>query len=288
MEFEDEHDEEQEEEEDDEDGIPIPPPSAVVVPQSYDPIGGGVNSMPSRPRVLSPASGVGGGGGGERRSVVVRYRECLKNHAVNIGGNAVDGCGEFMAAGEEGTLDALKCAACNCHRNFHRKETDISGENINTTPTTQFPPGGGGGATPGSTMYPQFSPYYRTPAPPVSGYHHPHPLRPIAVLPSNSGGTHSGDMADDMSHPSSSGGEGRSGGGIGGSGGSAMMMVPKKRHRTKFSQEQKDKMLAFAEKVGWRIQKHDEAAVQQFCAEIQVKRQVLKVWMHNNKHTLGH
>ncbi|KAJ0877636.1 putative transcription factor ZF-HD family [Helianthus annuus] len=30
-----------------------------------------------------------------------------------------------MAAGEDGTLDALKCAACSCHRNFHRKETNI-------------------------------------------------------------------------------------------------------------------------------------------------------------------
>lgn len=32
----------------------------------------------------------------------VRYRECLKNHAVGIGGHALDGCGEFMPAAEEG------------------------------------------------------------------------------------------------------------------------------------------------------------------------------------------
>ncbi|KAL2892885.1 Zinc-finger homeodomain protein 1 [Bienertia sinuspersici] len=229
---------------------------------------GGVNSAPIRPRVSV----------GERRSGVVRYRECLKNHAVSIGGHAVDGCGEFMAAGEEGTLDALKCAACNCHRNFHRKETDVTAETMTSptaTPSPAPPP-------------PQQPPSQASPA--ASGYHphhqHQHQhvsqhYRPLAVLPSTSGGTHSG---DDMSHPSSSGGEGRRESGVGGS---AMMMVPKKRHRTKFTQEQKDKMLAFAEKLGWRIQKHDEAAVQQFCAEVQVKRQVLKVWMHNNKHTLG-
>jgi len=82
---------------------------------------------------------------------------------------------------------------------------------------------------------------------------------------------------EDMSNPSSSGG------GFGGGSGSGT----KKRFRTKFTQEQKDKMLAFAEKLGWRIQKHDEAAVEQFCAETCVKRHVLKVWMHNNKHTLG-
>ncbi|XP_068636826.1 zinc-finger homeodomain protein 1-like [Aristolochia californica] len=188
---------------------------------------------------------VGGTSGG-------RYRECLKNHAVSIGGHAVDGCGEFMAAGEEGTLDALKCAACNCHRNFHRKETD--GEVYHHQP---------------------FSPYYRTPA----GYLHvaPHHRPPALALPSTSGGgggAHSRDDQDDVSNPSSGGG---------GCGGPST----KKRFRTKFTPEQKDKMLAFAERVGWRIQKHDEAAVQQFCNETSVKRHVLKVWMHNNKHTLG-
>ncbi|RWV84127.1 hypothetical protein GW17_00054190 [Ensete ventricosum] len=55
---------------------------------------------------------------------VVRYKECRKNHAANIGGYAVDGCLEFMAAGEEGTSDALRCAACNCHRSFHRREVE--------------------------------------------------------------------------------------------------------------------------------------------------------------------
>ncbi|XP_068641556.1 zinc-finger homeodomain protein 1-like [Aristolochia californica] len=194
---------------------------------------------------------VGGTSGGSR------YRECLKNHAVNIGGHAVDGCGEFLAAGEEGTLDALKCAACNCHRNFHRKETD--GEVYHHQP---------------------FSPYYRTPA----GYLHvaPHHRPPALALPSTSGGgggAQSREDQEDISNPSSGGG----GIGGGGSGGPSS----KKRFRTKFTQEQKDKMLAFAERLGWRIQKHDEAAVQQFCNETCVKRHVLKVWMHNNKHTLG-
>lgn len=55
-------------------------------------------------------------------SSVVRYGECQKNHAANIGGYAVDGCREFMASGAEGTSNELICAACGCHRNFHRKE----------------------------------------------------------------------------------------------------------------------------------------------------------------------
>ncbi|KAF5818220.1 putative transcription factor ZF-HD family [Helianthus annuus] len=54
----------------------------------------------------------------------VHYGQCLKNHAANIGRYAVDGCREFMANGEEGTRDALSCAACGCHRNFHRRDVD--------------------------------------------------------------------------------------------------------------------------------------------------------------------
>ena len=57
----------------------------------------------------------------------------------------------------------------------------------------------------------------------------------------------------------------------------------KKRHRTKFSQEQKEKMLRFSEKLGWRMQKGDEELVQEFCNEVRVSRGVFKVWMHNNK-----
>lgn len=54
----------------------------------------------------------------------VRYAECQKNHAAGVGGYAVDGCREFMASGEEGTAAALTCAACGCHRSFHRREVD--------------------------------------------------------------------------------------------------------------------------------------------------------------------
>ncbi|KAK7411400.1 hypothetical protein VNO78_02833 [Psophocarpus tetragonolobus] len=52
----------------------------------------------------------------------IRYGECQKNHAANIGGYAVDGCREFMASTGDGAGGALICAACGCHRNFHRKE----------------------------------------------------------------------------------------------------------------------------------------------------------------------
>lgn len=62
------------------------------------------------------------------KEIVVRYRECRKNHAASIGGYAVDGCREFMASGEEGTSAALRCAACNCHRSFHKREVEVEVE----------------------------------------------------------------------------------------------------------------------------------------------------------------
>ncbi|KAL1531739.1 hypothetical protein AAHA92_31845 [Salvia divinorum] len=52
------------------------------------------------------------------------YLECMKNHAAHIGGYAVDGCGEFMASTRslERPEAELTCAACGCHRNYHRME----------------------------------------------------------------------------------------------------------------------------------------------------------------------
>ncbi|KAL2473947.1 Zinc-finger homeodomain protein 2 [Forsythia ovata] len=141
-----------------------------------------------------------------------KYKECLKNHAVGIEDHAVDGCSEFMVTGMEGSLDALKCASCNCHQNFHRKETE--------------------GTTEAQVGY-----LYAA---------HPQQQRPPLALLSNSGsGGRSGskdELEDYYSNPSSS--------------------VWKKRFWTKFTQEQKDKMLNLAERLGWKIQKQDEELVQ--------------------------
>ncbi|KAJ1273969.1 hypothetical protein BS78_05G027000 [Paspalum vaginatum] len=63
-----------------------------------------------------------GSNNNSKAAAVVHYRECQRNHAASIGGHAVDGCREFMASGTEGTAAALLCAACGCHRSFHRRE----------------------------------------------------------------------------------------------------------------------------------------------------------------------
>ncbi|GKV32240.1 hypothetical protein SLEP1_g40856 [Rubroshorea leprosula] len=46
------------------------------------------------------------------------YRECMRNHGLNFGRYTVDGCCEFLQLND----DAFHCAACGCHRSFHRKE----------------------------------------------------------------------------------------------------------------------------------------------------------------------
>ncbi|KAA8546744.1 hypothetical protein F0562_003173 [Nyssa sinensis] len=219
----------------------------IGLPEIYNSLG---NS--SRAKMSSPA-GVQGPPSMEARKP--RYRECLKNHAVGIGGHGLDGCLEFMAAGEEGTLDALKCAACNCHRNFHRKETETvnGGEAFNFVHHQHH-------LLSYHQPHQQFSPYYRTP----SGYLHVAPHQRALPLPSTSGGggSHSREDQEDMSNPTNT---------------SNMGAVSKKRFRTKFTQEQKDKLLSLAERLDWRIQKHDEAVVQQFCNDTGLKRHVLKI-----------
>ncbi|XP_010527155.1 PREDICTED: zinc-finger homeodomain protein 1 [Tarenaya hassleriana] len=159
-----------------------------------------------------------------------------------------------MPAEPGGTIDALKCAACGCHRNFHRKETP----DLALHPHAPPPPG-----------------YYRLPPPPVGYLHQRGPPPPLSQAPPLQ-------LALPPPPPPPLQMRERRGEeeDYGGSGG-------RKRFRTKFTAEQKERMLGLAERIGWRIQRQDEELVQRFCEETGVSRQVLKVWLHNNKHTLG-
>ncbi|KAJ8572622.1 hypothetical protein K7X08_009133 [Anisodus acutangulus] len=51
----------------------------------------------------------------------VKYFECMHNYAARSMGHVLDGCGEFCPTGAPGTPESFICAACHCHRNFHRK-----------------------------------------------------------------------------------------------------------------------------------------------------------------------
>lgn len=198
------------------------PISVAPAPRSY-----------ARPQTTSPT-----------RSV--RYRECQRNHAASSGGHVVDGCGEFMSSGEDGTEESLLCAACDCHRSFHRKEID-------------------------GMFVVKFNSFGHSQRPLVSRH-----VSPIMMSFGNGGG--GGGPAESSTEDLNKLHQSFSGNGV-----DQFQYHPKKRFRTKFNQEQKEKMTEFAEKIGWRMTKQEDEEVNRFCREINVKRQVFKVWMHNNK-----
>ncbi|KAF2608979.1 hypothetical protein F2Q68_00046476 [Brassica cretica] len=155
-----------------------------------------------------------------------------------------------MPSGEEGTVEALRCAACDCHRNFHRKEVDGNYAPMHHHKYGMSPPGGAGMVTPMSVAY---------------------------------GGSGGGGGAESSSEDLNMYGQSSGEHGGAAAGQMAFSMSSKKRFRTKFTTEQKERMMEFAEKLGWRMNKQDEEELKRFCGEIGVKRQVFKVWMHNNK-----
>ncbi|XP_028792902.1 LOW QUALITY PROTEIN: zinc-finger homeodomain protein 10-like [Neltuma alba] len=196
------------------------------------------------------------------------YKECLKNHAASLGGHALDGCGEFMASPSANPADpsSIRCAACGCHRNFHRREPE---EPISTTHVIEYqshhrhhPP------PPLPFQVPNRSPCSASP-PPISSSYCPSAPHMLLALPS----------AGIQAPPESAAAPANA------------LATPspnaRKRLRTKFTQDQKEKMYHFAERVGWKMPKRDKELVQEFCNDVGVNRGVLKVWMHNNKNTFG-
>ncbi|KAI3665462.1 hypothetical protein L6452_44089 [Arctium lappa] len=200
-------------------------------------------------------------------TVVVRYRECLKNHAVNMGTHVLDGCGEFMPSGGDDTPEALKCAACECHRSFHRREVEGESQSgyytqqmASQIPLTHNPPPRAATVQ----LPPPQSPQRRH-------RRHHQPVQPIMMTFGGASGTPAESSNEDLNIFETNAGV------------QLTAEMSKKRFRTKFKEDQKDKMHDFAERIGWKIQKQDEEEVLRFCNEVGLKRQVFKVWMHNNK-----
>ncbi|CAH1429901.1 unnamed protein product [Lactuca virosa] len=181
---------------------------------------------------------------------VVAYKECLKNHAATIGSHALDGCGEFMPAPTLNPQEptSLKCAACGCHRNFHRRER------INEVYATAD----------NKTHFIEFH-HPSSPPQPTNYAFAPHVLLSLGTADQTHAVVTPGTPAAiRIENPNG-----------------------RKRFRTKFSQDQKEKMSLFAEKVGWKMQRCDDKMVADFCNEIGIRRGIFKVWMHNNKNTIG-
>jgi ZF-HD class homeobox domain-containing protein len=54
--------------------------------------------------------------------------------------------------------------------------------------------------------------------------------------------------------------------------------------KTKFTAEQTEQMLEFAERFGWCIHKAGAEAVDAFCTQISVPQRVFKKWLSNNRY----
>ncbi|KAL8475684.1 hypothetical protein ACS0TY_028374 [Phlomoides rotata] len=221
--------------------------------------------------------------------VVVTYKECLKNHAATLGGHALDGCGEFMPSPTSNPAEptSLKCAACGCHRNFHRREPEDLPQlpPPNAAPALEYqphhrhhpppppPPRGNSGSSPNNSLSP----------PPISSSYYPSAPHMLLALshglsgapPENTNSNNNNNTPISISTA------------INATSTPILNSSSRKRFRTKFTLFQKDKMLEFAEKLGWKMQKRDEDSINDFCTEIGVDKGVFKVWMHNNKNTFG-
>ncbi|XP_020572796.1 zinc-finger homeodomain protein 9-like [Phalaenopsis equestris] len=207
----------------------------------------------------------------------VLYRECLKNHAASLGGHALDGCGEFMPSLTANPADptSLRCAACGCHRNFHRRiaiRHRAAGAAASGDDSLEGEGERDGQEDDGDDADVNDSrPRSPSPTPPTYFSSAPHMLLAL------SNGVRDGDSPavarKSFAIPTP-----------------VVSLTPlRKRFRTKFSPEQKDRMLELSERLGWRLQKRDEELVEKYCSEIGVGKGVFKVWMHNNKHHLfGH
>ncbi|KAK6129249.1 hypothetical protein DH2020_036958 [Rehmannia glutinosa] len=174
---------------------------------------------------------------------------------------------------------SLKCAACGCHRNFHRREPEEPPPPPNATPALEYQPhhrhhppppparGNNSGSSPNNSPSP----------PPISSSYYPSAPHMLLALSHGLSGP-----PPDNNTPIST-----AAAAINAISTPLLNSSSRKRFRTKFTHHQKEKMLELAEKVGWKMQKRDEDLINQFCTEISVDKGVFKVWMHNNKNTFG-
>ncbi|CAN1187835.1 Zinc-finger homeodomain protein 11 [Linum perenne] len=226
-------------------------------------------------------------------AVGVSYKECLRNHAAGIGGLALDGCGEFMpsspnsssAAADPSSLkyaasdpSSLKCAACGCHRNFHRRDSSSTSGHLHHHQQLPFPalqwthhrnslsPTPSPGQTSSGGGAPSPSPSPSSPAASPTPHHSIFPSSAPRMLLALSSGESNPRARNPI--PGSAGGE-----------------SGRKRARTRFTADQKARMHDFAERLGWKMLRgNEDKIVEDFCNGIGVRRNVFKVWMHNNKH----
>ncbi|KAI5664904.1 hypothetical protein M9H77_24227 [Catharanthus roseus] len=72
-----------------------------------------------------------------KRESVIRYMKCMKNHAVEVFGHVLDGCGEFVTHDDH---QSSYCIACGCHKSFHKRVNQIKMDTNTKRVRTKFSP----------------------------------------------------------------------------------------------------------------------------------------------------
>ncbi|KAL7002080.1 hypothetical protein U1Q18_003231 [Sarracenia purpurea var. burkii] len=186
---------------------------------------------------------------GRRWAQIVTYCECQRNYATQRGRYAVDGCTEFLKAGDDGTPAAMVCATCGCHRNFHRLvEVPVRIEPGVDQILHQMAVAGLGNPRRIPVVAAGDPNQVVVPAPPA----------PAAAA-----------IANEEENP--------------GDGEVEEEPELRRRGRTRLTTAQKDAMRAYAERLGWTLQGHSEEELLHFCSEIGIIPQVFRAWMNNNR-----
>ncbi|XP_060169229.1 zinc-finger homeodomain protein 9-like [Lycium barbarum] len=202
------------------------------------------------------------------KNFVVKYFECMHNYAAGSAGHVLDGCGAFCPASPPGTPKFLICAACNCHRNFHRK-MEVEVEVEEEPPLLSICP-----PSYGTTIVIDHVP--PTPASPAPPRSRPREVRldkykVVARAPTTAAEMGGGEIE---------------------AGEQSSRLMKRKYEssssvRMRLNHEQKQKVRAFAENImGWRWTKYNNQ-VEPFCDEIGITPNFLKNWIDNNRRRIG-
>ncbi|KAE8811520.1 zinc-finger homeodomain 1 [Hordeum vulgare] len=240
----------------------------------------------------------------------VRYKECGRNLVPASGGHVVDGCREWMPLIDCNPADpfSYKCAACGCHRNFHRQETTeipppppplmeaapvLHGlpRRREETPEDRLP-GVDSDTDDDSdgTEYDSDATEYdheRFVSPPPLQPPHRYQYHPVALV--QRAPVHISSTPHMLRSLNSSAPGALQGRRLPAQLSPATAQPPhrvtpaRKRHRTTFTTEQKQGMMELAERLGWRLRRHDRNMVDAGCRDIGISRRVFRDWMHNKK-----
>ncbi|XP_043717956.1 zinc-finger homeodomain protein 5-like [Telopea speciosissima] len=175
------------------------------------------------------------------------YGSCMRNHAAKLCGHATDGCREFVPAG-----DGSRCVACGCHMSFHIKMAVV--DNVG---------GSGGNGESGSNIVKVKAEVIEV----SDDEAEKEKEKQLLVLL---------EVAEQQ--PQQQRQQQQNHGVV-----EEQMGSSRRRPRARFTDEQRQQMFAYANRLGWRMRRERWDETNRFCEQIGVSRQVFKAWLNNKK-----